>query len=59
MSDDSDRAQDAAERLARSLPPPKPRICVRCGFKLPDAIRREQPDALDCGGTCARMKGSL
>jgi len=55
--DEIDRMQDAADRLAENLPRLRPgggrrRNCVRCGFLLPADVLRENPDALDCGGSC-------
>lgn len=60
MADDADIAQETAERLASQLARPllrsmADRICIRCGFSLPAEILVENPDALDCGGTCGRL----
>ncbi len=51
-----DRLQDESEKLD-ALRRPATRICVRCGEALSDTIRRRDPDAIDCDGTCAKIAG--
>jgi len=54
-----DRLQDAEERLAAQRPRPRAdRLCIRCGYKLPEQILVEDRDALDCGGSCGRLRGA-
>jgi hypothetical protein len=57
-----DQMQDAAERLEANRPTVRAgggrrRNCIRCGNILPAEALRENPDALDCSGTCDAMRG--